>query len=562
MKGKSFTILMLVVALGCASSSNPTPQDTSETGDVLDVNQDASPDTYVDGSMDTKTDNIVPSDVADAGDLPPQDTTSPEVSDLIAKGKKALHNAEPVDALEFFDQALKIAPHNGAALFGASLSQTIAAVEMLGMIATLESQYQGYNAGSGTRGSENDFMADTLSGLFDKLRKEIQEANALLKQVDPDGFQWKCDTIPVYFSSGPMMVYGTTFDASDLPLIASVQDFTMWVLDLIAAQNLSSDIGTAYKLAKSMDNVPTGGVILKVIAYLMAYSDTFLRLDKKRGEPYFQDGAQRMVDTGQDIITAYQVLQSETPSDDQVSVWDPEQSAIVVHNQATVDADGNPGVQPFVFKGGKGFIEASQNLLDALKADDQVVPISDGLYLQLSTLLVAATRLHILDSFGIKLPIDISSFDAMQLKIALATLAKSDIGLDFAAFHKNPKGLRVVMPALKPGYTDPFDAQLYVEWECPDELAANGGYPKGTGGLMCSKDAKLVDSAHFKGTPYEIPADGIKSPAPYFAWVDPTMGGLVYVDKGKMDGGDSNFVPADNYTLNIALHQILKLLVK
>lgn len=551
MKTRLFVIFILVAAFGCSSSSNPGAQDVTET--IGDTGQEVANDVTPAGEDVTNV---------DIRELPPQDTTSPEVTDLIAKGKLALHNAEPVDALGFFKQALAIEPKNTAALFGASLSQTISAIEMLGMIATLESQYQGYGAGAGTRQTENDYMASTISGLFDSMRKEILEANEDLKQVNPVNFQWKCDTIPVYFGSGPMMVYGTTFDGSDLPLIAAVHDFTMWVLDLITAQDLSSDIVTGYRLAKSLHNMPTSGVILKVVAYLSAYSDRFLKLDKTRGQAYFKDGAKRMVDTGKDIIAAYKILQAETPSDDQVSVWDAEKSAITVHNQAIVDENGNAGVSPFLFQGGKGFLEATQNLVDDLESDDKVVPISKGLYLQLSTLLVAATRLGILDSFGVKLPIDISKFDAMQLTAALSVLAKSDLGLNFSAFDKNPKGLSVILPALKPGYKTPFDAQLYIEWECPDELAANHGFPKGSGGLVCSKDAKLVDTAHFKGTPYEIPADGIKSGGPYIAWADPTMGGLVYVDKGKMDGGKSKFVPAGNYTLNIAVHQILKLLLK
>lgn len=552
---KLFALLVLILAFGCSSSSQKGTQDVTEvvedtgsevTGDVTPVEEDVT----------------TPSDIQDVSRDTMSDTTSPEVADLIAKGKQALHNAEPVDALGFFNQALDIEPENNAALFGASLAQTISAVEMIGMLATLESQYQGYGAGSGTRGTENDYMADTLSGLFDSMRKEFLGANADLKKVDPKGFQWKCDTIPVYFGSGPMMVYGTTFDSSDLPLMLAVQDFTIWALDLITAQNLSSDLVTAYRLVKSMDNVPTGGVILKVIAYLSAYSDTFLKLDETRGIPYFQDGAQRMVQVGEDLLSAYEIIQAETPSDDQVSVWDSDKSAIVVRNMATVDENGNAGVKTLLFQGGKDFVSATQNLLDALKKDTQIVPISDGLYLQLGTILVAATRLGILDSFGVSLPIDISGLDAIQIKAALATLAKADVGLDFSAFHKSPHGLSVILPALKPGYATPFDAELYIEWECPDELAANGGFPTGSSGLVCSKDAKLTDSAHFKGTPYEIPADSVASGLPYIAWADPTMGGLLYVDKGKMDGGESNFVPADNYSLNIVLHQLLKLFLK
>jgi hypothetical protein len=310
-----------------------------------------------------------------------------------------------------------------------------------------------------------------------------------------------------------------------------------------------------------MDNMSTGGLILKIIAYLTAYSDQFLKLDADRGESYFRDGAKRMLATGKDIVEAYRLLMKEEPSYDQVSVWNPDKKAVEVRNQAKYK-DGELAPEPFLFQGGNKFQEATQALLDALKKDSQVVPISDGLYLQLSTLLVAATRLGILDSFGVKLPIDISGFDAMQLTAALGSLAKSDIALDWSAFHRNPVGLRVMLPAIKPGYETPFDAELYVEWECPQELAANGGFPKGSGGPVCSKDAKLTDSAHFVGTPYEIPADGTPSGAPYIAWKDPTMGGLVFVDKGKMEGGESNLVPADNYTLNIAIQQLLKLLLK
>ncbi len=538
----------LLIALGCSSSSNNN-KDTAVGGDNDIVQEEeVSDSTDVSGG---EVDTVV-------GDV---DVKSP-AADELAAAKEALENGEPVQAIQHYKKALELDPNNRDGLFGMALAKTIDAVEMAGMLVTLESQYQGYGAGPGTRGSENDFMAETISHLFEGIRSELVDASKYLAKVDPDGFSWECKHIPVYFSSQPLMIYSGRFDQADLHLIAATQDFIIGTFDVVVAQDLSSDLITAYKLAKGHLFTSNTVAALKIFAYLMAYSKDFLNLKGEKGVELFNDGAKRMVSVGEHLAKAFELLMDEDNREGDISTWLPKKMCVAIHNQAYVDDNAELKTKPLLICGGDDFLEDTQNLVEALKGDSKIVHINDGLMLQLSTLLHIGAKLGIIDSFGIKLPIDAGAFKIEQLKGMLAAMLNLQLGFDFAKFNKTPTGLRVVMPAIKWDGKDPYTAKLLIEWECPDEVAANGGVPKGKGSLMCSADAKLEDSAHFVGTPYEIPADGKPSRAPYIAWEDPSFGGLLYVNTNDDPKKPPKWEKATNYTLNMVLQKVISQFLK
>jgi len=61
------------------------------------------------------------------------------------------------------------------------------------------------------------------------------------------------------------------------------------------------------------------------------------------------------------------------------------------------------------------------------------------------------------------------------------------------------------------------------------------GFPKGSYGIFCSKKAVIIDSGHFTLTSYGIAKDCIASSAPYIAFPDPGMNGLLYISPSKLN---------------------------
>jgi len=202
----------------------------------------------------------------------------------------------------------------------------------------------------------------------------------------------------------------------------------------------------------------------------------------------------------------------------------------------------------------QAFIDSSNSILNPgspVTLHGSVLPI-------LAVMLSMASQTGILDAMGVDLPIDIGAFETPGVVALLESLMPNVMAFDWGAFFEKPVGLRAWLPAVT---TDKgtFKDTVIMEWECPGDLDEDG-FPSGSLGLLCGKDAELTDSAHFKGEKYEMPADGIASGFPVFAFDDPTLNGLALVDLDGIEGSTdaSDYETANGASLNAALAGLLK----
>ena len=529
-------IVLLLLFLGGACSTSPGgvgPGGDAATADTTPA--DAGPDT----GFDLESPDL---------DLPP-----PDIAALLEEARFWLSNGEPYMALVLFEEVLDAAPDDPDAIFGAGLAQFIQAVEVLAMITNLPAQFLGYMAGDGIRDPEsmNEAMADQIADVLGGLEERFARAEGHLSRITDPAFEWTIDRAPLYYVTRPLLIYRGRFDLGDVHLLRAVNGFCRWFTALLVAQDLETDFAYAIVIAEKVQGGGLGAVaILDAAAYLLAATPDFLTLHPERGPELFTEGAAHMRDIGMHILEAAAWIETEDATEQDVTrlEWDGADRILVLHNRVVLE--GYEGTEePLRIRLTDELLDATAALVDALDKPGTVVPFSAGPGLQLSTILGLAAKLGIVEQMGISLPVDISHLEIDQILVLLTGFMPDTLGFDWAGFHQNPAGVRFLLPRL----ADPDDPGKYLlEWECPDDIRANG-FPSGTGGLLCG-DAELVDGPHFVGTPWEMPADGHVSKLPYMVWDDPTIGGLVAVDVAFGTDEPPDWQVPDNALLNLGLH--------
>ena len=532
---------LLLLFLGAACSTSPGGVEPgTDTAPADTTPADTAP---ADAGSD-----IVFDLVSTDGDLPLTD-----IAVLMEEARFWLANGEPYMALVLFEEALDAAPDDPDAIFGAGLAQFIQAVEVLAMVTNLPAQFLGYVSGDGVRDPEsmNEAMADQIADVLGGLEERFARAEGHLSRITDPAFEWTIDRAPLYYVTRPLLMYRGRFDFGDVHLLRAVNGFCRWASALLVAQDLETDFAYAMVIAEKVKGGKVDAVtVLDAAAYLLTATPNFLALHPERGPALFMEGGAHIRDIGAHILEAAAWIEAEDSTENDVTrlEWDGGDRILVLHNRVVLE--GYEGTEePLRIRLTDDLLDATAALVDALDTPGTVVPFSEGPGLQLSTILGLTAKLNIIEQMGISLPLDITHLEIDQILVLLTGFMPDTLGFDWATFHQNPAGIRVLLPLL----TDPNDPDKYLfEWECPDDIRANG-FPSGTGGLLCG-DAELVDSPHFVGTPWEMPADGHVSKLPYMVWDDPTIGGLVAVDVAFGIDEPPDWQIPDNALLNLGLH--------
>lgn len=568
-------VLVGLASMGCSSSSSSNPTDVTgdTTQDALhDVTLDTLPDSTEkdefsdqDATPDAELDETSLPDQLDVDQVTPDEVEQPdlvEVTEHINMGKYWLENAEPIFALREFEKAIELSPvHLQEAYFGAGLARFISAGEILGMLMSLPAQLAGYNSGDGTKKiatSENDFIMETASQAFADLRSTFVEAEYYMAQVEEtDEVLFEISGAPMYFTVRPIVVFRGKFDLGDLYLIRSASNFGLWAAGFLAAQSLNSDLGVLVDTIKNLDDGIDVFAILNILSYLMTVNESFLDLGPTTGEDLFHAGAQNMKDSGSFLVKALDYLEAHPDQGtDHVTAYDQSGSnTLILFRNKVVPKDLSE--KQISLKFSANLIQDMKDLLVAMETEGSVVPWSKGPAVQLGTAVALLQAVGIMDYVPIELPVDISTFGPDQMVGILRTFLNDAFGFDYTSFFAHPAGLRAFLPKFFMEVNG--EERMLVEWECPEELAANGGKPTGKGSLFCSEEAVLTDAAHFAGTPYEMPADGVATPLPYLIFVDPTWSTFLRVAEGAGTGtlGPGWLVP-DQDLMNKGLHEFMK----
>jgi len=495
------------------------------------------------------------------------DAPPPDVGGLIEEGKYWLANAEPALARQSFLAALELAPDNRDALFGAGLSEYVRSLELFGMIMTMPTQFVGYVGGDGNSfwaggppESENDFLAEQLSGLFVQLRAGFAEADGYFEQVAHDEFSWYIEQVPIYVLTRPVISFRGEFDLADVYFLRSSTAFLLWFTEVLAAQDFHADMLTAFYLAEEMQSqgIEVWG-ILAIVSKLMASDSRFFTLREDGGVEMFNEGSAHMRACGELFLLGLSTLEEpELSGEGHVTSLDYHQGnpVIVVRNRVDFDS-GEESALEIEFAG--ELISAQQSLLEAMESPGEVVPFSAGPAVQLGTVFGVLSRFGMWRFIPVELPLDFSDLQPAEVTGLLGVFFGDSIGFDYGSFFQNPTGLRAFFPHLnkEADATEPED--FWMEWECPGETAETG-FPLKAQGFLCSSAAELEDLDHFVGTEYEMAADGFASPLPYMVWEDPAWGGILAVDElYQANGGDpASFAVPDLWSANLGVHMWLE----
>ena len=579
----------------CGSESPVGPQDLSlgdGDQDAVEITPADAADTQGDDRDGLGGDDGTASETADAESIGGEDVVAPSddgITDtapdpaLLAKladCKKFLVEAESSRALPCFRDAYKTWPDSIDAKFGVALSELVYGVELSTMMTSVTQQFGDPDAGTGPATldpvplppdslSQNEYLAAQIHSVFLRLRDHFVTAATLLGELEGADLHWTIDTCPVYMKVKPRLDYHGTFDAGDVLIMGALANGIAGFLDFLAGQDFDTDV---LGLVSFVKNGASGSKIdWPTISHFVAYllnidprcfaSDTHHLLDvtKTDGEILFADAKTRFAAVAPKLIAGFLKAKELGDSGSDVS-WVEDLAGVQtlkIRSVVHFGDDGTPTEDVLAFQLPQDVLAAFQACSDSIQTPGKLVTLHAGVIPVLGAMVVMLVRSGALEGLGLSLPIDLSAAEAADASALLQSLMPNVMAFDWGTFFQTPVGLAAWFPAWT---TDKgmMQDQLVAEWECPADLAADG-YPSGSLRLLCAKTAALQDGAHFAGASYATDADGIASAFPVFAFPDPTLSGLAYVNLDGVAGAAdvTGYVKATNKTLNAALAKLL-----
>jgi len=563
--GPGLTILLVVMVAmtlpSCGDSGNG-PGDAFETVDAVD-------------KTDIATD--IPGDAID-GEFTPS-----SAAEWIAEGKRQLRDGEAGFAVKAFEEAVALEPDNTDALFGMALAGMVYGSELFVMAVSLIDQFMSepgpiFPAAFGRLPgpvvsissaletppddwSQNEYLASEIHRIFMRIRDHFVTAIEYLEKVKDRDLNFEVEAVPVYLGIKPMLMYRGIFDAGDVHLMNAIANTVVGITDVLAGQDLTTDVLTLVGFVKSgLDSGTTDAkAVFEYAAYLLSQDERFLTLHAEDGEYLFNDAQERFAAAGPAIATGMDKARGLGDGAEQISLVEDtgDKHVLRVRSRVRYQADGVPYEEDIVFHFTDDILQALGDASDSIEDNGDPVTLHGAILPILAVMLSAASQCGVLDAVGLELPIDLGAFEIPGVVALLQSLLPNVMAFDWGEFFKEPVGLRAWLPAITEGM-GVFEDTVIVEWECPDDLDEHG-YPSGSLGLLCGSDAELIDSSHFQGSQYEIEADGIASGFPVFAFPDPTLNSLAMVDLDGEEGStdSSTFELADGSSLNAALAKLL-----
>ncbi len=494
--------------------------------------------------------DLTDSDALDASTE--EDAAGKDIDKLIENGKYWLAVSEPFFAYESFVEALELEPDSSSAAFGAGLSRLTHTAELVGMILNLPGQFLGHYSGEDRR-SENDQIAMSISELFFEMCTRFNEADDYFSLITDPEFSWEIDRASIYYQARPIIVYRGKFDLGDVYMFRAISTMMALGTSALSAQDWHTDYAYLITQVKDLSNVTVLDLIT-IVERLFGTDPRFFALNQLGGDELFLSCKSHFHDIGMYIVDAFEHLESETPAANDVSRMDWEGEAPSIHISNMVKYQGEEGEETVLAIEIASTVRTlTEDLVISMENSGNPIPFSTSLALQLSTVLGIANKLGLTGILENFVPLDISSLEIGDILFLLSTLMVDSIAFDWTVAMETPFGINIFFP----GLTDDEHPVFLMEWECPEDLNEHG-FPSAAKGLLCSKDAALVDSSHFVGTEWELPADGQLTRLPYFVPTDPNWNGLLLVDENYWNEDAASWVVPDEYLNQMGLHAWLE----
>ena len=502
---------------------------------------------------------------------------APDIQDLIEEGVFWLENGEAEIASGKFKEAFEKDPDNPEARFGYAFSESVVGMELISMIIMVAIQPSPLG-GKALKEEEYDnfgeWVDEEMYEMLDIINGHFMRAVELYGPLkETGGLSMHFDHLPVYLSVYEMVWIEGEIDMTDVYIFDGMARTLALLFEFLHAHHIKGDLYTPIAV---YENQMSGGefnmgVVEAILAYLLNDSEDFLAF-RPDGLSKVNNTRDLLLGAVQDILNAMSSAQTEIDSDDDQSdelftfEMDGDDGHLMLNvyqkGEATEGEADTPAIEKSVPIISPNTLTAANALMDQIENGGDPVPMDSTIMPLISSAAVLAIGFGFMDFIGFELPVDESIITPDLLITIINGFVSFDVvALDFNSYYGAPKALREMLPAWTndEGVGD-FDNHLYVEWECPEETA-DDGYPDGAGTFLCSGgEETLVDSDHFKDTPYEIEADGKTVPSPYIAMQDPSFGGLLYVDLvglGFREGEDPYWREADQKTFNAALGKVL-----
>jgi len=568
----------LVVLTWACGGGGGTPSGDLPGGDLPsevsgDLAQDAPGEAGRPDSLlpDGTTDDVAGEDggtdlLPDAG----EDVQTPcDNEAALARGLDWLEKAEPGFAIDELDEAVARCPSDPRALFLAGLAECIyGAEQFVSLITVLTGQTTGPRLASISLGEDpdpatwNEMLAAKLHRAFLELRNHFERGLSHLEALGEEDPGVTTAGIPLYLGIRPSLVLRGRFDAGDTMLTRAVASVATGILDVLAGQDLNTDLLTVASSVKGMfgDSV-NFPMISRLAAYLLNEDARFLTLHPVDGERLFRDARERLGEVAPLLDLAIERMGEGGDGADEVSYLETLPSGVVINvrNRVRFAAEGSPSEDPWYLILSEETLEALRSCSRSIQTPGEAVTLHGGVLPTLSVLLVGFVRVGLLEPFGLTevAGIDLASLEVDEVSGLLMGLLPNVLAFDWGHFFQQPVGLRAWLPAVT-GDRDLLDNRIRADWECPDDLGPDG-FPNGSLRMLCSDGATLADGGHFAGTRWETAPDGTPSPFPVLAFDDPTWNGLNLVNlaapahQTDLEG----FLPADQTTWNAALARLL-----
>ncbi|MBM4397401.1 MAG: hypothetical protein FJ087_17155 [Deltaproteobacteria bacterium] len=482
---------------------------------------------------------------------------------LVAGCTHQLEIGESGRALKCFEAALPQWPDDADLLFGAALSGLVYASELSVMITSAPAQFadpgDGYAETLPEGMSQNEYLAAEIHRIFMRLREHFVTAAGRLDRVAGRGVRFEVTACPIFLGLKPTLQARGVFDDGDVLLMGAIADAIIGVFDFLAGQDWDTEVLDLVNFVKDGLGDVDFQAIAGVLTHLLNSDERFLTLHPVDGATLFEDARVRFGAAGAKLEAAIARIRELGDGGKDVT-WVEDVGATARLKFASVIRyadDGTTAEEVLSFELTQKVMAGFRNASESILTPGRRTTLHGGVFPVLAAMAVTASRSGMLSGMNLKLPIDIGAFEIGALSDLLGGLVPNVLAFDWGTFFGKPAGLRPWLPEWTDG-AGPLKDRFLTEWECPDDLDADG-YPSGALGLLCGDGATLSDAAHFAGESFATEPDGIASALPVFAFGDPTLGGLLYVDLAGEPGSDEAgaYLPADATTLNAALGRLV-----
>lgn len=474
--------------------------------------------------------------------------------DALDRGRLYLEQNLPQMADAEFNRALAAEPGSVEASFGLALSRVQGIFHLMDWVTTLVGQNGTFPQAAPSRSApvqdENEFIYRLLTDFLGRILALTREANeGFLRASAAPGFEFEVRSVPLTIRERTVLDLGGRYTPTDARVLAAAGEAFEATMYILLSQDLKTDYFGAFAHAKPL--VLTGGLdpgnltggagtatLMNVLAFTLHHPQYPGFLAASAAD---LDG--NGVPDGTEFLGRARTTLEKATSEFAASVETLSASADATSACRFASASGGGKVEC----GGAGhalaipvttsFRTALSRMAAHLRGDEpKVLSMKKDLSPALAVVVAAVTQSGLLD-----IP-ELAAFgkETNIIEAAVAALLPVDIGLDLYTHLGTPHGIRGLFPAVRLDLA-PDEINFLFEWECPgviDQKAALGStsaYPKG--GLTCPADAQLADGAHFSDSlfgSYGIPAiaaDGLASAFPSIPFPDPTLVGLLYIER-------------------------------